>query len=189
MKTAIPKPLNEMKECTACHSFTAYGFELRDSNASRFVCEECFGRLRGEYSICRKMLEINTSVLSRIAPDAKPPSFQAGYLFGHRADIGGVERIVVTHHLNCLQPNRGTVSFFSYDDAVKIRRFCRENSCTVVAVYRTNPSGLPVFNSLDEKTAADMSNMPYVIIAGTTEMQIAIRDKHYPDYEYGVIVV
>lgn len=190
MKIGMPKTLAELKECTCCHVYTQTGYELRNNNVSRFVCDECYQNYATEYPICGNMIEINRSVLSRIAPNEKKPSFQAGYLLGKKDTVDGVLKLVVTDLLNCLPSGKGTISFFAPDDIMKIRKRTKENGTVIVGLYRTSPSGSPDFNSLDTKTIADMVNvMPYVIIGGCNEIQISVRDKNYPEYEYGVTIV
>ncbi len=190
MKIGMPKVLSELKECTNCHGYTQTGYELRDNNVSRFVCDECYQNFSSEYPICGNMIEISRSLLSRIAPSDKKPSFQAGYLLGNKEVVDGVQKLVVKDFINCLPSNKGTVSFFAANDVMKIRKKSKEENCTVVALYRTSPSGSPDFNSLDSKTISDMVNViPYVIIGGCSEIQISVRDKNYPDYEYGVTVI
>jgi len=190
MKIGMPKKLTELKECTCCHGYTKTGFELRDNTASRFVCDECYQRSASEFPICGKMVEINKELLGKIVPSEKKPSFQAGYLLGKKETRDGLEKLTVTEYHNCLSTNRGTVAFFAPDDVRTIRKISKEKNCILVALYRTSPSGSPDFNSLDTKTITDMVNvMPYVIIGGGSEIQIAIRDKNYPEYEYGVTIV
>ena len=73
---------------------------------------------------------------------------------------------------------------------MKIRKRARDKGIAIVGFYRTSPSGSPDFNALDTKTIIDMVNvMPYVIIGGCSEIQISVRDKNYPEYEYGVTIV
>lgn len=190
MKIGMPKALTELKECTCCHGYTQTGYELRDNNVSRFVCDECYQNYAEEYPMCGNMIEISRKLLSLITPNDKKPIFQAGYLLGKRETVDGVQKLVVTDHLNCLPSGKGTISFFAPDDIMKIRKKSREKGNVVVALYRTSPSGSPDFNSLDTKTIGDMVNViPYVIIGGCSEIQISVRDKNYPEYEYGVTIV
>lgn len=190
MKIGMPKVLTELKECTCCHGYTQTGYELRDNNISRFVCDECYQNYANEYPICGNMIEINRNVLSLIAPNEKKPTFQAGYLLGKRGTVDGVQKLVVTDFLNCLPTGKGTISFFSPDDVMKIRKRAREKGIAIIGLYRTSPSGSPDFNALDTKTISDMVNvMPYVIIGGCSEIQISVRDKNFPEYEYGVTIV
>jgi proteasome lid subunit RPN8/RPN11 len=136
------------------------------------------------------MIEISRTLLAQISPNDKKPSFQAGYLLGKKEIVDGVQKIVVTDFLNCLSSARGTISFFAPEDIMKIRKRAKEKRNVTVALYRTSPSGSPDFNSLDTKTISDMVNvMPYVIIGGCSEIQISVRDKNYPEYEYGVTVI
>lgn len=189
-KTATPKKLSELRECTCCHGYTQSGYELRDDSSSRFVCDECYGRLSREYPLCGAMIEIKREVLSRIAGTERRTGFQAGYLMGKRTEEGGVQRITVTDCINSLKEGQGTVAFFKPDDVMRIRRLSIEKDCSVVAIFRTNPSGAAEFNSLDSSILSGMVNvLPYVIIAGSSEIQIAARDKNYPGYEYGVTVI
>ncbi len=190
VKIGIPKRLRELKECTGCHAYTQSGYELRDNNSTRFVCEDCFRNVAAEYPLCGYLIEICRNVIERIVPEGKKPSFQAGYLLGKKEDSGGLVKLTVTEYLNSLSSDKGTVTFFSPDDVGKLRRLSKEKSCSVIAIYRTSPSGSPDFNSLDTSTVSDMVNaMPYVIVGGTGEIQISARDKSYPDYEYGVTVI
>lgn len=190
MKIAMPKVLSELKECTCCHGYTQTGYELRDNNVSRFICDECYHNNAEEYPMCGNMVEISKTLLLSIAPNEKKPSFQAGYLLGKKETVDGIQKLVVTDYLNSLQSGKGTVMFFAPDDIIKIRKRAKEKGNAVIALYRTSPSGAPDFNSLDSQMIADMvSEIPYVIIGGCSEIQIAVRDKNYPDYEYGVTIV
>ena len=190
MKIGTPKQLRELNECTSCHGYTKTGYELRDNNVSRFVCDECYHEYANDYPICKNMLEINHNVLEKIVPNEKKPIFQAGYFLGTREQTSGIEKLTVTEHLSCLPLDKGSATFFSPDDVMKIRKITKEKGYTVIALYRTNPSGSPVFNALDTKTISDMINvMPYVIVGGSSEIQIAVRDKNYPAYEYGVTII
>ena len=190
MKIGMPKHLNELRECTCCHGYTQVGYELRDNNVSRFVCDECYQNYSEEYPICENMLQISRSILNKIVPVEKKPSFQVGYLFGKKETVDGIQILVLTDYINCLPSDKGTIVFFSPGDVMTIRRMSKENNCSVIALFRTSPSGSPDFNSLDIKTITDMVNvMPYVIIAGASEIQISVRDKNYPNYEYGVTIV
>ena len=189
-KVAMPKTLPELPGCTGCHGYTQNGYELRDNNVSRFVCEDCYRNLSSEYSLCGVMIEIRREVLSKIAPNDRKPTFQAGYLLGKKETVDNVQKVVVVEHFNSLQSGKGTVVFFSPADVMRVRKIAKEKNCVVVGLFRTNPSGSPDFNALDNKTLSDMvSVMPYVIIGGTSEIQISARDKNYPAYEYGVTVV
>lgn len=190
MKIGMPIRLKELKECTCCHGYTQAGYELRDNNVSRFICDECYQNYSTEYPICGNMLEFDRGVLCKIVPNEKKPLFQVGYLLGKKETIEGVEKLSITECINCLPADKGTVVFFSPNDVKKIRNISKQNACSVIALYRTSPSGAPDFNSLDIKTIADMVNvMPYVIIGGASEIQIAVRDKNYPNQEYGVTIV
>lgn len=190
MKIGMPKVLTELRECTCCHGYTQTGYELRDNNVSRFVCDECYQNFATEYPICGNMIEINRNALSLVVPNEKKPHFQAGYLLGKKKTVDGVQKLVITDFLNCLSSGKGTVSFFAPDDVMKIRKRIKEKETVIVGLYRTSPSGSPDFNSLDTKTIGDMVNvMPYVIIGGCSEILISVRDKNYPEYEYGVTIV
>ena len=190
MKIAMPKSVAELRECTGCHGYTQNGYELRDHTISRFACEECYRDVKEEYPLCKEMIEIRQSVLSQIVQGDRKPVFLAGYLLGRKETAEGVRKIIVTEYINGLKSHRGTVVFFAPEDVRKIRSVSKEKNCAVVALFRTNPSGSPDFNELDCSVIGDMvSTMPYVVIGGTSEIQISVRDKHYPDYEYGVTVV
>ena len=190
MKIGMPKMLTELRECTCCHGYTQIGYELRDNNVSRFVCDECYRNYTAEYPMCGNMIEITRDLLSMIAPNDKKPTFQAGYLLGKKEVVDGVQKLVISDYMNCLPPGKGTITFFASDDVIKIRKKAKEKGNVVVALYRTSPSGSPDFNLLDTKVIGDMVNvLPYVIIGGCSEIQISVRDKNYPQYEYGVTVV
>ena len=126
MKIGMPKALSELRECTCCHGYAQTGYELRDNNVSRFVCDECYQTYSAEYPICTNMLEISRDVLSIITPKDKKPPFQAGYLLGKKEVVDGVKKVVVNDSLNCLPEGKGTISFFAPDDILKLRKKSKE---------------------------------------------------------------
>ncbi|MFQ9798199.1 MAG: hypothetical protein ACLR23_03900 [Clostridia bacterium] len=71
------------------------------------------GNLSSEYSLCGVMIEIRREVLSKIAPNDRKPTFQAGYLLGKKETVDNVQKVVVVEHFNSLQSGKGTVVFFS----------------------------------------------------------------------------
>lgn len=189
VKIAIAVHLSEHKECTACHCFTDTGYILKDDLMSRFVCEDCYAGISSEYPLASKLVEIDRQALNSLIPEGKNPGFHAGYLMGKKENTASGYKIYVSRFLDSVQGDRGTVTLFGSDDVPRIRKISREEDLTLVGIYRTNPSGSPDFNSLDNNTLDDMLlDIIYMVIGGCTDMQIAVKDKSDASDEVGVII-
>lgn len=189
-KIAMPVHLPELQECTACHCFTDTGYMLRDSSMSRFICEECYDAdLAVEYPLARKVVEIDKTALESIVQNGRKPGFHAGYLLGKKLSAGeGGYKLEVSAFLDSIQSGKGTACFFNKDDMLRIRKLSHEKSVSVVGIYRTNPSGSPEFNDLDRKTLADLLlDIVYMVVGGSSEIQVSVKDRSPDADEIGVV--
>lgn len=173
-----------------CHCYTKNGYMLRESNMFRFVCEECYETAAGQYPAAKKVVEISKPALNAMIPDGRKPGFHMGYLMGRRENTADGYKIRVDRFLESIQEQgRGTVSFFNRNDTMLIRREAKEKGTAVVGLYRTSANGTPDFNYLDKKTMRDvLFNIVYMVVAGNSEIQIAVRDKQDQDDGIGVIL-
>lgn len=189
-KYAIAKHCTLAEECTACNGYAQDGYMIHDENSARFVCEECYEALKNEYPVLSSVVEIEKSALSGIVKDGEKVMFTAGYLLGSREIFNGGFKVTVKHVLECDRGEKGTAMLFSTADVVRLMRFRAEHACQLVGVFRTNPSGDPSFNSLDNKIVSDMTgDNIYAVIAGNKEMQVAVKDKNHGENEIGVVLV
>jgi hypothetical protein len=187
-KIAMAAHLPEHQECTSCHCFTRNGYYLRDSSMARLVCGECYSTFGSEYPLADRIVEIRREELEKIAPEGKKPGFHAGYLMGKKETTDTGFRIRVDRFIESVCAG-GTGAFFNKEDALKIRIMSRQSGQSVVGLFRTSPSGSPDFNVLDDKTLDDMLlDIIYLIVGGSNEIQIAVKDKHSRGEEIGVIL-
>ena len=162
---------------------------IKSDSLTRFVCEECYRELAGEYPLSNFTVSINRETLTKLIPEDRKPSFKAGYFLGKREGDADHYSVTVAECIESFQPGRGTVDFFSVDDVMKIRKRNRESGLSLVGIFRTSPSGSPDFNLLDNKTVEDMLfDVVYVVIGAISEAQIAARDKHHSADEFGVVI-
>lgn len=189
-KIAMITRLPEHQECTSCHCFSQNGYILRDSSMARFVCEDCYETSGSrDYPLAAKVVELEKDVIAQITPDDKKPGFHAGYLMGKKEVTDAGYKIVVEKLVDSVQTGKGTANFFNKDDVMNLRKISRADGSSIVGLYRTNPSGSPDFNLLDNKTLDDMlMDIIYMIIGGNSEIQIAVKDKHSQIDEIGVIL-
>lgn len=173
-----------------CHCYTKDGYMLRESNMFRFVCEECYETAAAQYPAAKKVVEISKQALNAMMPDGRKPGFHMGYLMGRRENTADGYKIRVDRFLESIQEQgRGTVSFFNRNDTMLIRREAREKGTAVVGLYRTSANGTPDFNYLDKKTMRDvLFDIVYMVVAGNSEIQIAVRDKQDQDDGIGVVL-
>lgn len=189
-KIAMITRLPEHQECTSCHCFSQNGYILRDSSMARFVCEDCYETSGSrDYPLAAKVVELGKDAIDQITPDDKKPGFHAGYLMGKKEVTDAGYKIVVEKLVDSVQTGKGTANFFNKDDVMNLRKISRADGSSIVGLYRTNPSGSPDFNLLDNKTLDDMlMDIIYMIIGGNSEIQIAVKDKHSQIDEIGVIL-
>lgn len=189
-KYATAKHCTTAEECTGCSGYAQNGYIIRDENSARFVCENCYEALANEYPVISAVVEIDKNVLSNVVKEGEKVMFTAGYLLGSKELFNGGFKINVNHLLECDRGTNGTAALFAPGDVIRLMKFKAEHSCQLVGVFRTNPSGMPEFNSLDDKTVKEMGNdIIYAVIAGDKDMQIAIKDKAHGADEIGVVIV
>lgn len=189
-KIAMCAQLTELQECTGCHCYTKEGYMIKSDNLTRFVCKECYRGLTSEYPLSNFTVTISRDELAKLIPEDRKPSFKVGYFLGKRE--GGADKytVTVTECIESFNPGRGTVAFFSNDDVKIIRKKCRQSDLSLVGIFRTNPSGSPDFNLLDNKTIEDMLiDVVYVVIGAISETKIAARDKLHSTNEFGVVII
>lgn len=189
-KIAMRVCLPEHQECTICHCYTKEGYMLRDSNMFRLVCEECYHTVADQYPAAEKVVEIRKSALNAMMSGGRKTGFHMGYLMGRRESTPNGYKICVDRFLESIQEQgRGTVSFFNKNDTMLIHRESKEKGTSVVGLYRTSSKGTPDFNYLDQKTIEDVIfDIVYMVIAGNSEIQIAVRDKQNHSDEIGVVL-
>lgn len=188
-KIAMRAKLTEHQECTGCHCHSKEGYMIKSDSLTRFVCEECYRELAGEYPLSNFTVSINREALAKLIPEDRKPSFKAGYFLGKREGDADDYSVTVTECIESSHPGRGTVDFFSIDDVMTIRKKSRESGLSLVGIFRTSPSGSPDFNLLDNKTVEDiLFDVVYVVIGAISEAQIAARDKHHSADEFGVVI-
>lgn len=189
-KIAMIAHLPEHQGCTSCSCFSQNGYILRDSNMSRFVCEDCYeSNWRRDYVLAAKIVEIRKNTVDQLIPEGKKTGFHAGYLMGKKETTDAGYRIIVEKLIDSIQSRKGTAHFFSNEDVMSIRKISKTQELTIVGLFRTSPSGSPDFNLLDNKTLDDMLfDIIYMIIGGSSEIQIAVKDKHSQIDEIGVIL-
>ena len=187
-KIAMPVREQESRECAVCHCFTQEGCILRDSQMVRFVCGECYESLKEEYPLSKRVVRLDRAELKRTLFPENRPGFHAGYLMGKRETADDGFCISVSSFLESVSPGRGTAHFFNQEDVLKIRSFSRETGTSVVGIFRTSPSGVPDFNSLDEKILDDLLlDIVYLITGGVSEIQTAVKYRPNREEEIGVI--
>lgn len=188
-KIATRAKLTEHQECTGCHCHSKEGYMIKSDSLTRFVCEECYRELAGEYPLSKFTVSLNREALANLIPDDRKPIFNAGYLLGKREGDADNYAVTVTACVESSHPNRGTVDFFSTDDVMAIRKKTRQSGLCLVGIFRTSPSGSPDFNLLDNKTVEDMLfDVVYMVIGAMSESQIAVRDKLHATSDFGVII-
>ena len=162
---------------------------IKSDSLTRFVCEECYHELAGEYPLSNFTVSISREELAKLIPEDRKPSFKAGYFLGKREGDNSNYFVTVIECIESTHPGRGTVDFFSIDDVMTIRKKCRQSGLSLVGIFRTSPSGSPDFNLLDNKTVEDMLfDVVYVVIGAISEAQIAVRDKLHLANEFGVVI-
>ena len=188
-KIAMRAKLTEHQECTGCHCHAKEGYMIKSDSLTRFVCEECYRELVGEYPLSKFTVSISREELAKLIPENRKTSFKAGYFLGKREGDNSNYAVTITECIESTQPSRGTVDFFSIDDVMKIRKKCRQSGLSLVGIFRTSPSGSPDFNLLDNKTVEDMLfDVVYVVIGAINEAQIAVRDKLHSTDKFGVVI-
>lgn len=189
-KIAMSAKLTEHQECTGCHCHSKEGYMIKNDSLTRFVCEECYRELAGEYPISNFTVSISREELAKLIPENRKPSFKAGYFLGKREGDAGNYSVTVTECIESSHPGRGTIDFFSIDDVMTIRKKCRQSGLFLVGIFRTSPSSSTDFNLLDNKTVEDMLfDVVYVVIGAISEAQIAARDKLHSADEFGVVII
>lgn len=189
-KIAMRVKLTEHQECTGCHCHAKEGYMIKSDSLTRFVCEECYRELAGEYPLSNFTVSISREELTKLIPEDRKPSFKAGYFLGKREGDASNYSVTVTECIESTHPGRGTIDFFNIDDVMAIRKKCRQNGLSLVGIFRTSPSGSPDFNLLDNKTVEDMLfDVVYVVIGAISEAQIAARDKLHSADEFGVVII
>lgn len=188
-KIAMRAKLTEHQECTGCHCHAKEGYMIKSDSLTRFVCEECYRELAGEYPLSNFTVSISREELAKLVPEDRKPSFKAGYFLGIREGDNSNYSVTVTECIESAHPGRGTVDFFSIDDVMTIRKKCRQSGLSLVGIFRTSPSGSPDFNLLDNKTVEDMLfDVVYVVIGAISEAQISVRDKLHSTDKFGVVI-
>lgn len=188
-KIAMRAKLTEHQECTGCHCHAKEGYMIKSDSLTRFVCEECYRELAGEYPLSNFTVSISREELAKLVPEDRKPSFKAGYFLGIREGDNSNYSVTITECIESTHPGRGTVDFFSIDDVMTIRKKCRQSGLSLVGIFRTSPSGSPDFNLLDNKTVEDMLfDVVYVVIGAISEAQIAVRDKLHSTDKFGVVI-
>lgn len=188
-KIAMRAKLTEHQECTGCHCHAKEGYMIKSDSLTRFVCEECYRELAGEYPLSNFNVSISREELAKLVPEDRKPSFKAGYFLGIREGDNSNYSVTITECIESTHPGRGTVDFFSIDDVMTIRKKCRQSGLSLVGIFRTSPSGSPDFNLLDNKTVEDMLfDVVYVVIGAISEAQIAVRDKLHSTDKFGVVI-
>lgn len=188
-KIAMRAKLTEHQECTGCHCHAKEGYMIKSDSLTRFVCEECYRELAGEYPLSNFTVSISREELAKLVPEDRKPSFKAGYFLGKCEGDNSNYAVTVTECIESTHPGRGTVDFFSIDDVMTIRKKCRQSGLSLVGIFRTSPSGSPDFNLLDNKTVEDMLfDVVYVVIGAISEAQIAVRDKLHSTDKFGVVI-
>ena len=188
-KIAMRAKLTEHQECTGCHCHAKEGYMIKSDSLTRFVCEECYRELAGEYPLSNFTVSISREELAKLVPEDRKPSFKAGYFLGKREGDKSNYSVTIPECIESTHPGRGTVDFFSIDDVMTIRKKCRQSGLSLVGIFRTSPSGSPDFNLLDNKTVEDMLfDVVYVVIGAISEAQIAVRDKLHSTDKFGVVI-
>lgn len=121
-KIAMRAKLTEHQECTGCHCHSKEGYMIKSDSLTRFVCEECYRELAGEYPLSNFTVSINREALAKLIPEDRKPSFKAGYFLGKREGDADDYSVTVTECIESSHPGRGTVDFFSIDDVMTIRK-------------------------------------------------------------------
>lgn len=189
MKIAMSARLTEHQECTGCHCHSKEGYMIKSDSITRFVCEECYRELSGEYPLSKFTVSISREALAKLVPEERKPNFKAGYFLGKREGNDENYVVTVTECIESSRSGRGTVEFFNHDDIMAIRKRSRQSGLSLVGIFRTSPSGSPDFNLLDNKTIDDMLlDIVYVVVGAISEAQIAVRDKRRTIDEFGVVI-
>lgn len=188
-KIASPVQYSDLKECAICHGYSDNGFILKDKSIARFVDKDCYCNVVNEYPIANRTIEIKRSVLNSIVPEKSKPLFQVGYLFGCKDQSGSGYKIVISSFHECSNYNSTTVYPYNREDTMLIRKKRINEKQFLVGMYRTSPSGDANFNNVDIRNLKDfLLDIPYVIIAGSCEIQISAKDKNYINDEIGIVI-
>ena len=185
MLYAIPAHFAELKECTSCHGYTGDGYVLKSKNAARIICMECYtGRLDAEYPLTSRYAEILRTDLEELLPQNRKLGFRTGYFIGDKIIKNKTTRYVVKKVVSNIHENKGNVQYFSLGDVLKIRTVAKEINGKVIGIFRTNPGGTVNFNAMDNNLISDIvMDIFYMVIGGTSEIQILARDKEGNDIE------
>ena len=189
-KLAVPALPQESQECAVCHCFTQEGYTLRDRQTVRFVCAECYENVRAEYPPADRIVCLDGAELKRTLFSDGRPGFRTGYLMGKKESTESGYCITVSSLLESTSSGGGAARFFNKEDVLKIHKHSRETGDAVVGIFRTSPSGIPEFNSLDEKILDDMLvDAVYLIAGGASELQTAAEDRQNRNGEIGVVLL
>lgn len=188
-KIAMRANLAEHQECTGCYCHSKEGYMIKSDSLTRFVCEECYNELSGEYPLSKFNVTISREELTKLVPEDRKPSFKAGYLLGKREGNDDNYVVTIDECMEISHPGRGTIDFFGIDDVMAIRKRTKQSGLALVGIFRTSPSGSPDFNLLDNKTVEDiLFDVVYMIVGAVSEAQIAVRDKHHETEEFGIVI-
>ena len=188
-KIAAPIHYSDLKECAICHGYSDNGFILKDKSIARFVDKDCYRNVVNEYPIATKTIEIKRTVLNSIVPERSKLLYQVGYLFGCKYQSDSGYRIVISSFHECSNYITTTVYPYNREDIMLIRRKRINENQNLVGMYRTSPSGISDLYNVDLRNRKDLLlDIPYVIIAGSSEIQIRAIDKNFISDEIGIVI-